>query len=240
MMTAVLAGPTIPLMSTLAERLQQVMVLRGISASKLSLDANLSRTTVQKIIDRGGPRTSADTISKLADAARVSREWLESGRGSIEVPSDVLFVARPELQVARDEQRVPEDDEVPVETALFAVYAAFRKDYVTADFEASRTMIREAHRKTLPNADLEGYAKRLLDAAKRLRIEGIPATSANIAWHLAAGKTPRGEDLVREVSDAYNAEADESLRAKGLVPGAGAANVHARIDAMRKRKARDD
>lgn len=227
-------------MSSLGERLLQVMALRGISASKLSLDAGLSRTTAQKIIDRGGARTSAETISRLAAAAHVSREWLETGRGAIEEQQDAASPL-PELRIEREDQHVPEDDEVPVETALFAVYAALRKDYVNADFEAARSAIRTAHHQTLPNADLDGYAKRLLDAAKQLRVEGIPATPTNLAWRLATGKTARGAELVREVSDAYNAEGDASLRARGHEPGQGGDAVRAKIESMKaKRRGRDE
>jgi transcriptional regulator with XRE-family HTH domain len=96
-MTTVLAGATIGAMS-LAERLKQVLELREVSASRLSLDAGLSRTALQKIIDRGGARTSADTITRIARAARVNRTWLETGAGHPEAADDDFTGDPPALQ----------------------------------------------------------------------------------------------------------------------------------------------
>lgn len=59
-----------------------------------------------------------------------------------------------------------------------------------------------------------------------------------LLWRLAVGKTQRQAELVDEVSDRYNAEADAELRAHGVEPGAGADAVQRRLDevAARRRK----
>lgn len=223
----------------LSERLQWILDNRGISASALSLQAGQSRAYVRKLIEREPVRPDFNALERIAEIGGVPPRWLTHGDGPTPQPGPAAPRTTPELRVEREDQHLPEDDEVPLETALFAVFAEDRrgaKRYTTADFDAARAAIRATHRKTHPNADLDAHAARLLDAARQLRAEGIPTDAANLMARAAVGKTERAAEVVREVSDAYNAEGDEALRAKGLEPGAGRANIEALLAAKKAKR----
>lgn len=217
-------------MASLGERLQQVMAMRAVSASKLSLDAGLSRTAVQKIIDRGGARTSSETISKLATAARVDREWLESGRGDPSLPS------RPAITLEREPEHIPADDEVPLETAALRVMD--RDRHTLRDLDAVRAAIHAGPRKEIPDADLGATALRFLDAARSIRLEGDTATPSAILWRVAVGRHQREAEVVAELDRADADEAAAELRAHGYEPGQGRANLEAKAAQMRAAQAK--
>ena len=84
--TGVLAGGSLPLMADhpdpIAERIAQVMELRGWSAAELARRAGLQTPThVNTILRRGGERTSAVVLAKIAAAAGVRDRWLVTGEG---------------------------------------------------------------------------------------------------------------------------------------------------------------
>lgn len=227
-------------MSSLRERVEEVMPLlgqRGIpSIREWCRLAGVQESYLNRRMHSTGSRPDFKKFEALAAVANVDPRWLAFGEG------DEAGVATrappPDLVVLRDDERLPEDDEVPLETALFAVFAEDRRSarrYTTADFDAARAAIRATHRKTHPDADLDAHATRLLDAARQLRAENIPTDAANLMARTAVGKTDRAAEVVREVSDAYNAEVDDDLRAKGLNPEAGRTNIQAVLAKRAKR-----
>lgn len=195
--------------------------------TKVETGANKATSLrIQQGLARGLGLTTDDLAAYLA--GRITTE--EAAQRAVQLP-------RGDLQIERDhEERVPEDDETPLETALFRV---MNPDQHTArDFDAARAAIRGTGRKLHPHADIEATAKRLLDAAYQLRIEGEQVTTNNILWRAAVGKTERAAEVVREVSDAHAAEVDASLRAAGHEPGQGSANLKARLGALKDRRDR--
>lgn len=229
--------------TSLEKRIELVLAKTGWSQRELSRRAGLGETHVGLILRaaKKNPTHSVElkTLQGIAAAAGVSLAWLSSGQGSPELDGDTPSPSSPEIRVEREDEHVPEDDEVPLESALFAVFAADRRGarkYTTADFDAARAAIRASHRKTHPDAALDAHATRLLDAARQLRAEGIPTDATNLLSRAAVGKTERAAEVTREVSDAYNAEIDAELLAKGLVPGAGRADLEAMRAAKKARK----
>lgn len=162
---------------TLSERLQWILEHRKISASALSLKAGQSRAYVRKLIEREPTRPDFTALERIAAVAEVPSLWLIRGQGG---PTEGADAPR-ELTLEREDSRVPEDDEVPLETALFQVFAAApRGRYATADFDAARAAIRGSHRKALPDGDQATHAEQLLDAARALRLLDVPATVQNV------------------------------------------------------------
>lgn len=218
---------------TLSERLQWILDHRKISASALSLKAGQSRAYVRKLIEREPTRPDFTALERIAAIAEVPSLWLLRGQG---VPTEGADAPR-DLVLEREDSRVPEDDEVPQESALFRVYAAApRGRYTTADFDAARAAIRGPHRKALPDGDHEGYAEQLLDAARALRGLGVPATVPNVLVRALEGKTQRAAEVSREVSDAFNAEADAAARAAGMDPVKGKERLDALLAAKKARR----
>lgn len=69
----------------IAERIAQVMELRGWTAAELARRAGLQTPThVSTILKRGGERTSGTVLSKIAAAAGVRDRWLITGEGRMD------------------------------------------------------------------------------------------------------------------------------------------------------------
>ena len=66
----------------LADRLQRVLDLRGLTPYDLSKRAGLSQSQVRIWIDRKSERVSTEALRKVAAAAEVSALWLITGSGS--------------------------------------------------------------------------------------------------------------------------------------------------------------
>lgn len=65
-----------------AERIAQVMELRGWTAAELARRAGLQTPThISTILKRGGERTSGTVLAKIAAAAGVRDRWLITGEG---------------------------------------------------------------------------------------------------------------------------------------------------------------
>lgn len=145
------------------------MEARGWTAYAWAQQAHLSEATIANLVRRKARGARPSTLSAMATSAGVEFDWLARGVG----PSGLgpaPSPPTPELRVERDEQHIPEDDEVPLETALFAVFAEDRrgaKRYTTADFDAARAAIRATHRKTHPNAALDAHAEAMGAAPSR-------------------------------------------------------------------------
>lgn len=70
--------------TTLEERLKEVMTARGISAREWCRRAGVSQSQISSLKGRGTGRGRSDVIEKLAKGAGVSLTWLASGIGSME------------------------------------------------------------------------------------------------------------------------------------------------------------
>lgn len=84
---------------TLAERLTQVMEMRGLNPSSWAAKANLPRATVRLAIKTGRESMELKTLVALAEAANVSLAWLATGSGSpqgvsLNVPHDTKYPTR--------------------------------------------------------------------------------------------------------------------------------------------------
>jgi transcriptional regulator with XRE-family HTH domain len=213
-------------MASVGDRIREVMKKLDVeSASELGRRAGIPGQTVTNILRSADkdpsytPRRA--TLESIAKAAGVSVVWLEHG---------VDGRAAADLTLEREPEHTPGDDEVPLETAALRVMD--RDRHTLRDLDAVRAAIHAAPRKEILGADLGETATRLLDAARGLRLEGEPATPTAILWRVAVGRHQRGAELVDELDEAEEAEVNASLRAKGLVPGQGRAQLEADRDAM--------
>lgn len=211
--------------------------------------------TQEQVAERSGGRVSQATLAKVEGGQNklngvATREGLARAFGA--TPADLgayvegalalpellakIRAAGAETRFEREESPVPEDDETPLETALLRVMDPDR--HTLRDLDASRAAIRTAPRKAHPDADLTETARRFLEAARQLRLEGEAVTTTSLLWRVAVGKTRRQAEVVRETSDRYNAEADAELRAHGVEPGAGRAAVTAKLRAVKAKQAK--
>ena len=86
----------------LADRLQRVLDLRGLTPYDLSKRAGLSQSQVRIWIDRKSERVSTEALRKVAAAAEVSALWLITGSGS---PDDDDAARRPSSVAAVPRRR---------------------------------------------------------------------------------------------------------------------------------------
>ena len=97
MLVAPFKDVAVPPFDTWEKRFAWIQRYRGMSLSKLSLEAGLSRSTVGNAIRReqdfGKASFDADTIAKVAKAADVDVRWLTTGEGSPE-PTQELALAQ--------------------------------------------------------------------------------------------------------------------------------------------------
>lgn len=108
-------------MTTLKERVEAVLELRGITAHAWSVAAGLSSAHVNMILAGRSREPRRATIEKLARAARVRTDWLMSGTGDPEPreadePDDTEPAHAAPAHVEPDEgdtQDVPEPAEMP-------------------------------------------------------------------------------------------------------------------------------
>jgi predicted transcriptional regulator len=85
---------TLSPVSTLAERLSEVMALRGLNPSSWAQKADVPRATVRLAIKDGRDSMESRTLAKLAKAAEVSFEWLATGSFAADLPEDTLYPSR--------------------------------------------------------------------------------------------------------------------------------------------------
>lgn len=69
-------------MTTVADRLESLLEMKGWSQSELSERAGLARSHVNRIIKHPDRPTQTDTLAAIAHAAGVSLVWLSKGQGS--------------------------------------------------------------------------------------------------------------------------------------------------------------
>lgn len=72
-------------LKALVARVREARAARGMGSRELSLAANLSTGTVSAIECGHVQRVELLTLNRLADALKVSRAWLATGAGSMDV-----------------------------------------------------------------------------------------------------------------------------------------------------------
>lgn len=75
-------------MDTMAGRLKRALALRDMTPAELVARKVMSKAGIYFILDgtTKPDKVRADTVAKLSKALRISREWLVTGKGSIEGP----------------------------------------------------------------------------------------------------------------------------------------------------------
>jgi hypothetical protein len=202
--------------STFASRLEELIAAAG-SASKLALAAGLSAgylgTLKTRMRVNPDARPDESAMEALARAGGVSYEWLRKGTGE-------------RASQAHEVHAGPTDTE-PFADAIAAAFDGRR--HSLADLDAARRVARETHTHLRDGADTEAIAATWLNAAAALRRAGREATPSAILMHLSELAT--GAAAEREQT--ANADADASLRAKGIEPGEPVAS----LESLKKRAA---
>lgn len=217
--------------TSLRERVDQVLPTlsaKGIrSLREWCRVADVSESYLNRRMHSPGERPDFKKFQRLADAAGVDAQWLAYG--------EEAGVAAPGLSVEREpEPHVPDDDELPPETALFRVMDPAR--YNARDFDLARATIRQTHRYTVANTDLEEMARSYLEAARQIRAEGLEPTVQGVLARAFVGKTRHAEERAREVDARLNDDARELAVTEGVVPGAGETAARAKLAAVVKKK----
>lgn len=81
-----LYDPAVP--STVAQRIQQILIRTGWSQRELSRQSGLSPGAIGWILTHPDRPTELDTLVKIAGAAKVSLAWLTSGSGTPDADDD--------------------------------------------------------------------------------------------------------------------------------------------------------
>lgn len=131
-------------MSTLKERVEAVLELRGITAHAWSVEAGLSSAHVNMILAGRSREPRRSTIEKLARAARVRTDWLMSGTGEPEPreadePADAEPAHTEPAYAGTDDpgtQDVPEPAEMPETLGQ-------RRGYSTQESSAKRELVKK-------------------------------------------------------------------------------------------------
>lgn len=157
-------------MTTISERVREVLALRDINERELSRRAGLSEAHINKIVQKKDGRPSAETVAKISAAAGVSLVWLITGEGPIEA-------AAPASAGPTDDSRRR------LETALGQAFNAAR--HHLADLDAVRgIMSRLDVDARFPGAELIEPAKTWLDAAAALRQANVAVTPMELVAEL--------------------------------------------------------
>lgn len=228
----------------LSEILLKLRSDRGWTQATVAERADIAQTVVSRL-ERGEMKNpTARILAGLAGAFEVpintllgaaqegrddDSEWSRAPRGIRNAAAHRL--AEP---AGPTYGRSPDEEEPPLESALFVVMDS--KKYRAADFDAARRTVHETHRYLTGNADLNELARNILDAASVLRREGKPVNTASIMARVVSGPVLGTETPRPTVDRAADPAVDASLRAKGLEPGQGAEAFKARMDRINKKK----
>lgn len=220
----------------LAELLKKLRADRGWSQAHVAEQAQIAQTVLSRL-ERGAFRNpSSRVLAGLANAYSIPISQLvfagmEDQGEPAERPAAPRANFRFKTAVPPDagsaDPRAPEEDETPLESALFAVMDS--KKYRAPVFDAARRVIRETYRFTREDADLEAQARTYLDAAARLHREGKPLSTPAILAYVINGSLPGAAEVAKERAANLTEKADAELRAKGMEPGQGADRLAAAI-----------
>lgn len=187
------------------KRVKALRGLRGWTQAQLSDASKVSQPTISRL-ERGDSKgLYGDTQRAIAAALGTSVAYL-LGQTDDPAPDEL---AQPE---APDEvpQASPEEGDA-LDTALGRAFDARR--FTVADLIAARDAVRGSDRRTLQGVDLTEAAAGWLAAAKRLRLDGVPATPANVLLRASTRTTAAVAD---ERSAAANAAGDLAAAALGV------------------------
>ena len=202
--------------SPTGNNIKRLREARGLSQRGLSDQTGIPQPTISRMEKTHPGRLPHDALAALAKALGVEPDALVASTAPGEAGAEASW------RVVREpvDPRAPEEDETPLESALFEVFDS-KRDRVPA-FDASRRVIRETWRYTREDADLPAQARAYLDAAGLLLREGRPLTTPAILAYVINGSRPGAQEMAKERAASINAAADEALRAKGAEPGQGA------------------
>ena len=207
----------------LPDILRRLRAERGWSQTQAAKQAEIAQTVVSRL-ERGeltNPTTRV--LSGLANAYGVPVGMLLDASQGVDVGGAVARGAAGDASG----WSAAEDNETPLESALFAVMDP--KRYRVVDFDAARRTVLETHRYLNADADLEGLARSILDAASVLRCEGKPANTASIMARVVSGPTIGTAPTREAVNAAAAPEVDRQIRELGAAPGQGAERLKARL-----------
>jgi len=206
--------------TTFLERLDELIAAAG-SAGELARRAGLSQNYIGTLKTRirkdATARPDESAMEALARAGGVSYEWLRKGTGD-------------RAPAAYETPQSPSRSDEPFADALAAAFSG--KRHTLADLDAARRVARETFTHLRDGADTEAIAATWLDAASSLRRSGKEPTPTAILMHLS--ELASGSASAREQT--ANADADASLRAKGIEPGEPAASLEALKNRASKQK----
>lgn len=177
-------------MSTLKERVEAVLELRGITAHAWSVEAGLSSAHVNMILAGRSREPRRSTIEKLARAARVRTDWLMSGTGEPEPREADAVEPRdptPTVDAAHDHEHATQDAPEPGE---MPETLGQRRGYATQEAAAKKELarrgegvpewvwphVRSANNFTLANA--APSLTMLMELAKFIYAHGDPEARA--------------------------------------------------------------
>ena len=171
--------------STIPERIREILALREWNERELCRRSGLSEAHVNKLVQRKAGRPSAETLVKIAEGASVSLLWLMTGDGPIE---DTETPASPADGSRRR-----------LELALAKAFDA--EQHELSDLDAVRAMMSRLDVDVrYPEADLAGPAKSWLDAAMTLRMAGVPVSPTELIAQLTIQAVPRKAAVVANPS----------------------------------------
>lgn len=197
----------------IAENIEREMLRAGINRSDLSkLLGHESHSGVPKLLKRLREEPGAvevRTLDRIAAALHTTRQALLEGTEP--APGEVTpALVKPNGPVALS----------PLDEAVSAAYVPGRHN--VHDLDAVRTTLRSTAQFQHEASDLLEAARRWLDAARSLRLEGKPVNPQTLMFSLAMGKRPMAHELEREEGRALalHEEVAKPLAEKGLQPGA--------------------
>lgn len=179
---------------TLADRIRELLKLRGVDQRTFATAAGLTESFVGVFLSRAAknPNTSmsARHLSALAEAWGADPQWLLTGKGAPPL-RDFAGPARatkPETTIERERPRAPLDtgDGHPLQQALGAAFNSER--HTVADLRRVDDLM-GGFDMELDEVDLVAAAGRWLDAAAALRREGVPFSPQAMMLRLAIGST---------------------------------------------------
>lgn len=198
----------------LSERVRYVVENLPISASAWSTQAGQSRGYVQKLLEREAVRPDTNALRRMAEVAKVPREWLVDGEGE---PPALSAGAPVETRVELDPKPAMEAPENASPLVVAVTYAIDPVKHLVTDAQRVIDVFQnelDAHLSL--DVDLIEKARAWLDAAAALRREGRAVTAAALLGRVT---TTRG--VAREPGErsAFQKEIEEIATAHGVTFG---------------------
>jgi hypothetical protein len=163
--------------STLSERLKKAMDHAGLSATQLEVAAELGKGFLSRPLAGKRAKMGSELLKRIADKCGVSYLWLSVDSG-------------PMLTGESYDEPSPDIDESQASKLIKALFKVMDADrYAEADFRSARSVLIKTFASAREGTPAEERAKQALEAARALRIEGLPITDAAITARIAWGKS---------------------------------------------------